>query len=61
MTVFQLMGILRHCRDIDAEITVLCNGEEFPLRMGAPIITKEGGGAAPIYYAINVDIARVQP
>ncbi len=56
MTVYELMTILRYC-DQDAPITVMCDDVELPLFGAAPTVTREGGGAAPVYYAINVECA----
>jgi len=56
-TVRQLISILESLdeRDKDLPITVLYwDGAELPFRQNGPIVTKEGGGASPPYYAINV-------
>jgi len=54
MKVKTIIELLRYC-DPELPITVLDgNGNELPMRDDGPIVTIEGGGAAPAFIAINV-------
>lgn len=56
ITIGQLIRILGmiDARDHKQPITVLLDGTEMPFRNDGPVVTKEGGGAGLVYYAINV-------
>jgi hypothetical protein len=56
MTVHDLIELLSRFSQ-DLPVTAVCDddGQELPLRAAQPV-TIEGGGAAPLYVAINVTL-----
>lgn len=54
MTAGELAALLQQCPP-DLRVTVLCEAGELPLVPDlGPVVTIEGGGAAPAFVAINV-------